>query len=127
VTWSPGDVDVGIQSLLIQIYPILLSTLLSINRQQLSTSDARFCARSHFIPSHDIPGIRLYLRPFWNPYRSLQADQILSPHHPYPRSLSSTPLDWTKHGPNISPRAFKDSSCEALVFLGWFGNTIALY
>ena len=40
ITWSPGDVDVGIQSLLIQFYPILLSILLSINRDQLSTSDA---------------------------------------------------------------------------------------
>jgi len=42
VTWSPGDVDVGIQSLLIQFYPILLSTLLSINRDQLSNLDAAF-------------------------------------------------------------------------------------
>ena len=32
----------GIQSLLFQIYPILLSTLLSVNRQQLSTPDVHF-------------------------------------------------------------------------------------
>ena len=42
MTWSPGDVDVGIQSLLIQFYPILLSTLLSINRHQLSRFEASF-------------------------------------------------------------------------------------
>ena len=46
MTWSPGDVDVGIQSLLIQVYPILLSVLLSIdvniNKNQLSTFDAAF-------------------------------------------------------------------------------------
>jgi hypothetical protein len=42
VTYSDGDVDVAIQSLLVQFYPILLSTLLSINRQQLSIFDADF-------------------------------------------------------------------------------------
>ena len=40
VTLSPGDIDVGIQSLLVQIYPVLLSTLFSVNRQQLSIFDA---------------------------------------------------------------------------------------
>ena len=42
VTWSPEDVDVGIRATLIQIYPILLSTLLSINRQTLSLFDATY-------------------------------------------------------------------------------------
>ena len=40
MTWSPAHIDVGIQASLCQIYPILLSTLLSINRQQLSLLDA---------------------------------------------------------------------------------------
>ena len=39
VTWSPADVDVGIKASLTQSYPILLSTLLSINRNQLSVYD----------------------------------------------------------------------------------------
>ena len=42
MTFSPGDIDVGIRATLIQIYPILLSTLLSINTQTLSLFDARF-------------------------------------------------------------------------------------
>jgi hypothetical protein len=42
VTWSPGDIDVGIQASLIQIYPILLSTLLSINSQTLDLYDASY-------------------------------------------------------------------------------------
>ena len=42
MTWSPGDVDVGVQSLLVQFYPILLSTLLSIGRKQLSRFEAFF-------------------------------------------------------------------------------------
>ena len=40
VTWSPKDIGVGIEASLIQSYPILLSTLLSVNRNQLSLSDA---------------------------------------------------------------------------------------
>jgi hypothetical protein len=42
LTWFPGDIDIGIQASLIQIYPILLSTLLSINRQTLSLYDASY-------------------------------------------------------------------------------------
>jgi hypothetical protein len=42
VTWSRADINLGIQASLCQIYPILLSTLLSINRQQLSLQDAAF-------------------------------------------------------------------------------------
>ena len=42
MTCSPGDIDVGIWATLIQIYPILLSTLLSINTQTLSLYDASF-------------------------------------------------------------------------------------
>ena len=42
MTWSTEHIDVGVQASLFQIYPILLSTLLSINRQQLSLLDANF-------------------------------------------------------------------------------------
>jgi hypothetical protein len=42
VTFSLGDIDVGIRATLIQIYPILLSTLLSINTGTLSLFDAGF-------------------------------------------------------------------------------------
>ena len=39
VTWSPEDVDIGVQSLLLQIYPMLISTLSSVNRQQMTYYD----------------------------------------------------------------------------------------
>jgi hypothetical protein len=43
VTWSPGHIDEGIQASLIQIYPILLSTLLSaIYGHDLTLYDASF-------------------------------------------------------------------------------------
>ena len=42
MTWSPGDIGIGVQASLVQIYPILLSTLLSIKRQTLSLYDANF-------------------------------------------------------------------------------------
>jgi hypothetical protein len=42
VTWSPRGIDVGVQASLIQFYPILLSTLLSINRKDLSLYDASY-------------------------------------------------------------------------------------
>ena len=42
ITWSPMDIDEGFQASLLQIYPVLLSTLLSINRHQLSLFDANF-------------------------------------------------------------------------------------
>ena len=42
ITWSPEGIDVGIQASLLQIYPVLLSTLLSINTQTLSLYDASF-------------------------------------------------------------------------------------
>lgn len=49
ITWSP-DVDVGIQVSLLQIYSMLLSTLFSVNRQQLSLEDANFVISVVFSP-----------------------------------------------------------------------------
>jgi hypothetical protein len=42
ITWSPGDVGTGVQASFLQIYSVLLSTLLSVNRQQLSIGDVYF-------------------------------------------------------------------------------------
>lgn len=42
ITWSPPDIDEGIHAILIQIYPILLSTLFLIGRNQLYVFDANF-------------------------------------------------------------------------------------
>ena len=42
ITWSDEDIDEGIQASLIQTNAVLLSTLFSINRDQLSIFDAKF-------------------------------------------------------------------------------------
>ena len=42
MTWSREDVDTGTKASIIQSYAILLSTLLSINRGQLSVCDAQY-------------------------------------------------------------------------------------
>ena len=39
ITWSPEDIGVGINASLIQCYSILLSTFLTIGRNQLSIFD----------------------------------------------------------------------------------------
>ena len=42
VTWSHGDIDTGIKASLVQSYTILLSTLLTIGRGQLSVCDTTY-------------------------------------------------------------------------------------
>ena len=42
ITWSPADVDAGVQASLLQIYPILLSTLVSIKDHELATEDISY-------------------------------------------------------------------------------------
>ena len=123
VTWSPGDVDVGIQSLLVQIYPILLSTLLSINRQQLSRFDASFVLTLSSSPLTiylvtasicDLFGIHTGL------YKRIKS------YRPAIRALgASVLLLWTGLSmvSSISTRAFKDSWCGTRTFAGWLGDT----
>lgn len=40
VTWSPADIDVGVNASLTQFYPIILSVLLIVNRNLMSLYDA---------------------------------------------------------------------------------------
>ena len=42
ITWSQADVDAGVQASLLQIYPILLSTLVSIKDHELATDDIAY-------------------------------------------------------------------------------------
>src|SRR6266403_773624 len=42
VTFSPTYIDVGIRATLFQIYPTLISTLISMKREQLSLFDANY-------------------------------------------------------------------------------------
>ena len=119
VTWSPGDIDVEVQALLVQIYPVLLSTLLSINRQQLSTSDARFALLLSSSPLTvylviasigDLCGIRTGL------YKRIEVYRLIT------RALGALVLPlWM--GLNmtfiVSTRAFKDSHCSTHTFTDW--------
>ena len=42
MTWSPAGIDAGVRASLIQAYPILLSTLLTVGRHQLSYDDGHY-------------------------------------------------------------------------------------
>jgi len=124
VTWSPGDVDVGIQSLLIQFYPILLSTLFSINRDQLSTTDASFALSLSsspltmylvFASTCDLFGIDTGL------YKRIKS------HHSIIRILGALVLViWTGLSMilKMSTTAFKGSSCDPGTFVDWLLDTL---
>ena len=42
ITWSPAEVDAGVQAFLLQIYPLLLSTLASIRDPNLTSEDIAY-------------------------------------------------------------------------------------
>jgi len=124
VTWSPRDIDVGIQSLLIQFYPILLSTLLSINRHQLSRFDAYFALRVSSSPLtmylvvasiSDLCGIRTGL------YKRIKS------YRPIIRILgASVLLIWTGLSMTfiIWSNVFEDPHCHSTGnFVGWIRFT----
>ena len=110
----------GIQSLLIQFYPILLSTLLSINRDQLSLWDAFFALTLSSSPLTvylvvtsiaDLCGIQTGL------YKRIKS------HHFIIRAFgASLLLIWTGLSMTaiMSATAFKDSPClPARTFVDW--------
>ena len=122
MTWSPGDVDVGILSLLVQFYPILLSTLLSVNRQQLSGFDAYFALILSSSPLttyvvvasiSNLYGIHTGLYKRIKSYRITIC--ILG---------ALVPLLWAGISMVVylSPTAFKDSQCETTSFADWAQN-----
>ena len=120
MTWSPESVDMGIQSLLFQIYPILLSTLLSINRQQLSLADAHFVISVSSSPLMlylvvasigELVGIKTGL------YKRIKSNRLII------RALGAMVLPlWTglSMTTSMSGKAFKDSSCSKTDFKTWF-------
>ena len=120
VTWSPGEVDMGIQSLLVQFYPILLSTLFSINRQQLSRFEAYFALVLSSSPLTvylvvasigDFFGINTGL------YKRIKSHRTII------RVLGAlVPFIWTglSMALMMSTTAFKDPYCSAGNFAHWF-------
>ena len=125
MTCSGGDIDLAIQSLLVQFYPILLSTLLSVRRQQLSLFDADFALLVSSSPLtiylsyasvYDLCGIRTGLfKRIKSHRRTIRIIGVL------------TPLLWTTLSmiESFSETAFLDSSCDpALTFLDWLKATV---
>ena len=123
MTYSDGDIDLATQSLLIQFYPILISTLLSIKRGQLSVFDAYFAlilslsplaAYLSFASMCDLCGIRTDLFKRIKYYRNIV------------RTLGAlVPLLWTALAviERFSGKAFLDSPCiPALTSLGWLNE-----
>ena len=119
VTWSPGDVDVGIQTLLIQLYSILLSTLLSVNRQQLSRHDALFALTLSSSPLTvylvaasicDLFGIHTGL------YKRIKSHRLIIRTFGALLLLIWAGLSMTRM---MSATAFKDSSCNTGTFVDW--------
>jgi len=121
---------VGIQSLLIQLYPILLSTLLSINRDQLSTFDAFIALVLSSSPLMiylvvasiaDLCGIQTGL------YKRIKSHRFII------RALGASLLFiWTglSMTAKMSTSAFKDSSCiNGTTFVDWlrYITTIPIY
>ena len=127
MTWSPGDVDVGIQSLLVQFYPILLSTLLSINRQQLSLLDAEFALTLSSSPLTiylvftsicDLCGIQTGL------YKRIKSHRLVI------RTFGALILlIWTglSMACVMSTTAFKDSPCGSETLIDWLWATIMYF
>ena len=125
MTWSPENVDIGVQSLLFQIYPILLSTLLSVNRKQLTVSDAHFAIAVSSSPLTvylvvasigDLFGIKTGL-----------CKRIKS-HRRIIRALGAVVLPlWTglSMTSRMSRTAFTDSPCsDDFSFGGWLMDTM---
>ena len=126
MTWSPENVDMGIQSLLFQIYPILLSTLLSVNRQELSTPDVHFALLLSSSPLAvylvvasigDLVGIKTSL------YKQIESHRLIicalgAMVLPLWIGLSIT--TW------VSRKAFKDSFCMGdNSITSWLSNLMA--
>ena len=130
VTWSPESVDVGILSLLFQIYQILLSTLLSINpdnHKRLSVNDAHFAIQATSSPLTVYLAVASIGGLFGTKtglYKRIKSYRLII----HALGALILPL-WTGLSMTtwMSGKAFKDSSCghklrfvDWLVYLGWY-------
>ena len=120
MTWSPKDVDVGIQATLTQIYPILLSTLVSIKRRSLTLYDANFALLLTSSPLTVYLVVASICDLFWfetNLYRRIKS---------YRRTIrffgAMVPFLWLGLSLTLtfSDKAFKNSElCSGSNFTGW--------
>ena len=125
ITYSEGDVDLAIQSLLVQFYPILLSTLLSIKRQQLSIFDVDFA----LLLSSSPLAIYLSFASFCDLCRTrTRLFKRIKSHRNVVCILGAlVPIFWTALSmvENFSDNAFLDSLCNPTSsFQGWLGDIL---
>ena len=126
MTWSPENVDMGVQGLLFQNYLTLLSTLTSVNRQQLSFIDAHYALWVGSSPLTvylvlasigDLVGIKTGL------YKRIKSHRLII------RALAAPVLPlWIGSSMTIwmSADAFVGSSCYGgMSFKFWFGVTMS--
>jgi hypothetical protein len=120
MAWSPADVDTGIQGSLIQIYPVLLSALASVSRQQLSIYDANYALSLSMSP----PAVYLMTSSIFNLF-GIKTDlyEQIDSYRWVVRALGAlAPLFWFGLNFTIgfSTRAFKDSElCRNSTFKDW--------
>jgi len=118
---SPMDIDVVVQASLIQSYLILLSTLLSINRQQLSLFDANYALIITSSPlTINLVAASIYelFGPKTNLYKRIKSYRRII------RAFAALlPFIWLALSVTLrlSDRAFKDSQlCRGSSFKDWF-------
>ena len=133
VTWSQDDIDREIWATLLQIYPILLSTFLSIGRDQLSLFDANFTLNITSSPLTVYLVISSLSTLFWilvglckndGPRKQIGLYRQIRSHHLITSVLGTLVLLlWFALSVTIrmSGSAFIDSSsCQGSTFSGWF-------
>ena len=125
VTYSDEDIGLEIQSLLVQFYPILLSTLLSIKRQQLSLLDVYFALLVSVSPL----AVYLSFASFCNLFgtRTGLFNRIESNGFVISAFGAFVPFLWIALSmvTGFSSSAFEDSACyPTQTFLEWLKATV---
>ena len=121
ISWSPEDIDVGVQANLTQIYSILLSTLASVKQNQLSIFDANLAL---FLSSSPLT-MYLVIVSCFSALRRLETDlykRIKSHRRVICAFVILVPVIWFVLTTTItlSDRAFLDSEiCHGSTFKDW--------
>ena len=125
ITWSPEDVGPAIEACLLQFYPTLLSTLLSIKRQQLSILDASYAltlSSSPLMVYLAIASICDFCR-----YKTNLSLQIKSHHQTICFFGALMPVFWIGLSMTLvlSNQAFQDSGlCQDTFFKDWLADFV---
>jgi hypothetical protein len=140
ITWSHEDIDQGIWATLLQIYPILLSTLFSIGRNQLSLFDANLILNITSSPLTMYLTISSLSNLFWilvglckkpGPRKQIGLYKQIKSHHLITSVLGTLVLLlWFALSVTIrmSGRAFIDSTlCQGSTFKDWLTDFLDFF